>query len=231
MLSRPSLFLGLAPNAQEDPELARQILVDLFGSRAPSRLRSSLDRAIERLPSGSLVLHLGLMVGRTGSARVHALLPSAAAAEYVDDIAVDGLAGRVDRILDRYGDEEPAAMLQFEINADVPIGAVGVEFPDRSDDGARLASLLERFVEDALCESDRADAVAAWTSEYRSRREVSGWPCWIAQDVSHLKVTVRENGPLAAKAYLTVTPTFPLFRPEVTGRRSRVDTRSSTGQV
>jgi hypothetical protein len=212
-LSGPSLFLGLSPAGQEDHSLATRLVLDLLPS---PRVRAGIERALDdstgRLPSGSLILHAGVMLGRSNGVRIHALLPSVATPDYVEALVGVEVAERVVALLGRYGREDPVAMLQFEVDASTRADAVGVEFSCSAPGSRqRIAAWIDRFIEDGLCEQDRAEALLLWPSEYQSRQEVGGWPCRITQEISHLKVTVRRDQPSRAKAYLTATPRFPLF--------------------
>jgi hypothetical protein len=213
-LSSPSLFLGLGGTRARDDESVARILGALLREKMREETRSLLLDRLAFLPEGSILLHVGVMLGRSDAVRIHAAVPTDAARDYAEEAAGEALADQVMALALRYESDDPVTTLQFEVRPRREAEAVGIELscpPGTSKE--RLAGWIDRLVGDGLCSPDRGSALSQWPCDYRSPLDVGGWPCRIEQRISHLKITVRRGRPFRAKAYLTAAPVFRLFGP------------------
>ena len=229
-LATPSMFLRASeiaqfPSLDGDGDVSSIIrerrtglafrLLDLL-QRGPigSASRSILEQMLAALPDGSVLLHIGIMFSRSNEIRVHVGVPSHAVEEYLDAISWPGSWETVARVLGRYASAESLTILQLELKELVSPG-IGIEFSPGSGLGhgrsRGWSTLVERLVEDGLCDAATNDLLAAWPKVRRRRLSPEAWPCTIRQDISHVKITVRPDQPLRAKAYLSVVPSFSLF--------------------
>lgn len=215
----PSVFLGIKPEAQFDGGEGRyrphpaagtlrilpSVLEGLLGRPIDTSTNERLVEFVSALPTGSIVLHLGLMLSRSRAIRMHVAVPAHAATAFLGTVGLESLFGDVDRLIVRYGGGGPLATLQFEVGERVA-EVMGVEFSAGSAlDPSKApvwAALMRRLTKDELCARGMHDAVLKWPSKRPHR-----------QDLSHVKITVRPGQPLRAKAYLSVVPSFSLFGP------------------
>lgn len=227
-ISSPAVFLGIKPTSQfscgggryaphpaaGSLSIVPRLIEGLLAHPIDTCTQEKLSDCISALPTGSILLHVGLMLSRSRAVRVHVAVPSHVASGYLDAIGLDSLAGEIKDLLSRYGAGAPLATLQMEIGEQVG-EAIGIEFSLGSglDEKQALAwsGLLNRLTEDGLCRSDKRDALLAWPSVFLAVTEPDDPLRNIRQDLSHVKISVRPDQPLRAKAYLSVVPSFSLF--------------------
>jgi hypothetical protein len=222
-LEAPSIFTGISLSSQFEAgargvadavysteSAAVRIVANLLGTAIDRDVRATLDRCTASLPLGSLILHVGVMSARTDGVRLHVCVPEHVAATYLQECGADEAAAEIDALLKRYGAGAPLATIQLEIGTSVG-SAIGLEFSPPSvlggEGAVKWKTLLDRLTDDGLCKPSRREALKAWPAVFavppRTGRSLSK----ICQDLSHVKLIVRPNQPLRAKAYLSVVAT------------------------
>jgi hypothetical protein len=222
-LESPSIFAGISLSSQVETgrkgavngvssteSVAVRIVANLLGTAIDRDVRATLSRCTTNLPLGSLILHVGVMSARTDDVRLHVCVPEHVAAEYLRECGGCEAAAEVDELLKRYGGGAPLATIQLEIGASVG-SAIGLEFsPPSALDGegaVKWKTLLDRLMDDGLCNPGRRAELKAWPAVFEVPPRTGRALSKICRDLSHVKLIVRPNQPLRAKAYLSAVAT------------------------
>jgi hypothetical protein len=206
----PSVFVALDAPLDEPPgagstafavaqEAARLLQGDAFAGPTEERVVA----CFEALPDAGQPLHLGAMLGRKApGVRLSMVMPREALPGYLHGIGWRADDDALERCLARY--EPPSGFVQVDFDvADAVRPRLGLAYRPERPEG--WVALLDRLVTDGLCAGSRRDALLAWPGEVTRRLEGYGFPCRMARENSHVKLSVEPGRPLEAKAYFSVS--------------------------
>ncbi|MER6916135.1 hypothetical protein ABT354_31065 [Streptomyces sp. NPDC000594] len=222
----PSVFLGprelLGADRGPAVELLVTRLAGLTGTVPAPGAHRSLARCLARLPPGAGVFQAGLMRSRTPSPLrlcVTGLRPGHAV-PYAVAAGWPGDAGRAAGLLARVGSQVDRVDVALDL-ADRVGPTLGLELSfvpkRRPAREPRWALLVDELVRTGLCERPVGDALLAYAGHAPAPAPSSGGPpAVLLRGLNHVKLTLRADGTLSAKAYLSVRvlpPVLPLPRP------------------
>jgi hypothetical protein len=225
----PSVFLALDWRIDELSEAAREHYRTAGAASMPAlaamkeaiavlrteaisgAVESLFDRAVLDLPLGSLLLHLGVLLGRRGQglrASVQILRRDATAyLRHLGYAATDALEDTLARYGGVAGFDEPAADLQLDFDMGPKIGdRLGLTLSPAQRGPWSL--LLDRLVEDGLCTTAKRTALLQWPGRTAGITAVG--PLWIEHYLSHLKICIAPNQCGPVKAYFGLRVHAPL---------------------
>jgi len=222
----PSVFVGLdwplvelgeeaRRLGREDPALTPGLssVKQMLGTLRPQPLSAAADSLFERcfalMPTGGLVLHLAVMLGRPGAAvRLSLSVPCNEAPAYLDALGWSQGRSALERALAFEADASGSILPQRIVQIDVDVGdalgsAVGLMLqPSPAGSWRRL---LDALVAAGYCDAARRDALLAWPGTATAAGE--GAP--IERYLAHAKITCGKNVEPKAKAYIGVRPASP----------------------
>jgi hypothetical protein len=224
----PSFFFG--PRIGPDPSvdavaLTRAIVHEgfdaLLGAPLPAETAACLDRALAILPRHARIFQTGLMLSRP-SRQIRICIDNLSSAEiagFVRDTrgaaASDHVAAQIAKI------ERTVFSTRLAVDVGAEIGPrIGLEcyaaIPQKHADPEAWAPLLATLVDDGVCRPALRDALLALPPIVRASDLPEPWPdddplsallsheMALSVKLHHVKMTVEEERPTRAKAYVAV---------------------------
>jgi hypothetical protein len=186
----------------------------LRGRTVSAPERTLLERVVQ-VPQGSRLIHLSVMSARRpDELKLYGVFPQAELVPYLVRIGWPGDRAKLARLLERYC---PVERTGGELYVDLPLGAfgdassseLGICFSQQplrhaAEQDSRRTELLSCLVEDGLCTRDAALALVSWPGE-QDLSPSGSWLSFSLQKFLDIKIVMKKEEPLLAKAYLGFT--------------------------
>jgi hypothetical protein len=181
-----------------------EALAELTAGRCPAAVEERLGDCIAAIPPGAYPFALGAMVARDTRA-VRLCVKGLAIDRVADYLEAAGWPGSHRRLAELLG---PLPALAGRVVVDLDVGAevlpgVGIECSfDHHRPPAlepRWQALLDHLVAAGACQPDKRDALLAWPG--KAHRLEGGLERFIDKLLGHVKLSLRSDGSLEAKAY------------------------------
>lgn len=227
-LPTPSSFFGVkspgVPSLDWVGQIALPILLDHALSAATQQ---TLQQCLDPIADPARLFQVGVLTGRISPES-----PDPALRLYIRDVPLTRLRTTLQRlawpgdvevlsqVLSRVCQGQDRVSLQLEFQDRLsPVIAVECYFHDRSE----WQRVLHRLTITGFCTSERAQALLDYAGYVRAQDQVAPFPeqlarwstqlapyreCLLVKRLAYLKFICEPNQPLAAKAYLGVSPTW-----------------------
>lgn len=193
---------------------ARVFLAACYGGAPePDHLRT-IDACVAALPPNGWLHGVAAMLGRPErNPRLGLWIPSWHLGAYVERLGLGALGDDLVCLTRAVPDARgPFVELALDVTGSGLNPRVGVEFTIEPNGELAGSPLLARLVELGLCSREKAAALTSWPGNELLPDEAAQWPCSLVRQVSHLKLVLEPGPRVHAKAYLTASPSFRLFR-------------------
>jgi hypothetical protein len=223
VLSRPGLFADLRPAIYARASSTERLQATLRVAEmvSPNSMSSDVTRAISRcvraLPAGAAIIYVGSFRHRpeNGATRRVCIagLEDRQLRAYLSRVGWPGSPVEWEVALRPFSASavrpaSTATMLHLDVGADI---APGISFelglrrePQRRGRVAEMA-LLDALVDSGLCAPAKRDGLIAWPHTTIDTMPHELWPSVVTRRINHVKITVRPDGGVTAKAYLSAS--------------------------
>jgi hypothetical protein len=194
---------------------ARVFLDACYGGPAEPRHYRVVDECVAALPPNAWLHGVAAMLGRPErNPRLGLWIPRWHLRAYAERLGLHVLAEDLAYLTQEIPDTRgPIVELALDVTESGISLRIGVEFTIEQDGLLRGSQLLTRLVAVGLCGGAKAAALAGWPGSEALLVAAPDWSaCRLVRRVSHLKLVLEPGPRVHAKAYLTATPSFSLFR-------------------
>lgn len=219
----PSIFIGLNPAMYEHgrvKEIANRASSLLTGSLLSSDIVRTLDICTDALPGSSMLVYVGFMLSRPGSA-IRAHIRDIQNREVIPFLKTIGWPGNMDtcqeliHLADQYGMRTRVDLNIGEVIEDT----VGIEFfmPPGDDQNQKWTPFLSSKPFSRDCDAEKVQALTQWPGHVTPATTPVPWPSALLAEsltrrtdefsvftrtINHVKATVASTGDVSVKAYL-----------------------------
>ncbi len=182
-----------------------------------------MERIIESLPPNGRIYAIGDMTGRLSEFTRIAIarIPIPAVIPFLQNIQWPGDLSQVGKVLDDIKPFTESVSLDLDIGHTIG-GTLGLELVNRHRfDQLWWQRLFDFLVDKELCTPDKRSALLQWPGHSNETGNRAVWPnqllptahlaepvsCFLVRFINHVKLVVKPEMPLAAKAYIALRQT------------------------